>query len=125
MKTKLGTFLRQLRFDNNQLLKDMATTLNVTSAFLSAVENGKKSMPNSWYSILKETYSLDESAMDNLRQVAMESQKEITLEIKNASTTNRQLAVSFARQFGTMDDTTTQRIMDILNERKERNKQND
>lgn len=125
MKTKLGTFLRQLRFDNNQLLKDMATTLNVTSAFLSAVENGKKSMPNSWYSILKETYSLDESAMDNLRQVAMESQKEITLEIKNASTTNRQLAVSFARQFGTMDDTTTRRIMDILNERKERNKQND
>lgn len=125
MKTKLGTFLRQLRFDNNQLLKDMATTLNVTSAFLSAVENGKKSMPNSWYSILKETYSLDESAMDNLRQVAMESQKEITLEIKNASTTNRQLAVSFARQFGTMDDTTTRRIMDILNERKERNKKND
>ena len=44
MITKIGDFLRKLRLDNQQILKDMAEVLGVSSAFLSAVENGKKSM---------------------------------------------------------------------------------
>ena len=42
MLTSLGKFLRKLRIDNNELLKDMAQKLNVSVSFLSAVENGKK-----------------------------------------------------------------------------------
>lgn len=38
MVTAFGKFLRILR----EILKDMAEKLNVTSSFLSAVENGKK-----------------------------------------------------------------------------------
>ena len=38
-----------LSLTNEQKLKDMAELLGVTSAFLSAVENGKKSMPDSTF----------------------------------------------------------------------------
>ncbi len=120
MTTKIGDFLRKLRLDNQQILKDMAEILDVSSAFLSAVENGKKSMPDSWYPIFKKNYNLSEEDMDNLRQAAMESQKTVSLNLKNASSANRQLAVSFARQFDDMDDATSQKLLSILKERKKR-----
>ena len=120
MTTKIGDFLRKLRLDKQQILKDMAEILNVSSAFLSAVENGKKSMPDSWYPILKQNYALTDEDMDNLRQAAMESQKTVSLNLKKASSANRQLAVSFARQFDDMDEATSQKLLSILKERKKR-----
>lgn len=45
MLTGIGKFLRKLRIDNEEILKDMADALGVSSAFLSAVENGRKKMP--------------------------------------------------------------------------------
>jgi transcriptional regulator with XRE-family HTH domain len=47
MLTQLGIFLRKLRLDRGEILKDMAIKLNVSSSFLSAVENGKKRIPQS------------------------------------------------------------------------------
>ena len=44
MLTSLGRFLRKLRIDRGEILKNMAEKLEVTSSFLSAVENGKKRM---------------------------------------------------------------------------------
>ena len=118
MITKIGDFLRKLRLDNQQILKDMAEVLGVSSAFLSAVENGKKSMPDSWCNILKESYKLSDDDVDSLRQAAMESQKSISLNLQSASPSNRQLAVSFARQFDSMDADTSQKILRILRDRK-------
>ena len=39
MLTSLGKFLRKLRIDRGEILKDMADKLGVTVSFLSAVEN--------------------------------------------------------------------------------------
>ena len=45
MLTSIGRFLRKLRIDHGEILKDMADALGVSYAFLSAVENGKKKCP--------------------------------------------------------------------------------
>ncbi len=116
MNTEIGTFLRNLRLNHQQILKDMAKVLGVSSAFLSAVENGKKNMPEAWYSVLKKEYALTNEKMDSLRQAAMESQKTVSLNISKASASNRQLAVSFARQFDELDETTSKKILSILRE---------
>ena len=57
MLTSLGQFLRKLRLERGEILKTMADKLGVTSAFLSAVENGKKRMPAAWYEKLASLYS--------------------------------------------------------------------
>ena len=44
MLTEFGKALRRIRLDNDELLKDMADKLKVSSAYLSAVENGKKNL---------------------------------------------------------------------------------
>ena len=50
----------------------MAEILNVSSAFLSAVENGKKSMPDSWYPILKQNYALTDEDMARIASLDKE-----------------------------------------------------
>ena len=43
--TPLGAKIRQLREERGISLKDMATALNVSSAYLSALEHGKRGKP--------------------------------------------------------------------------------
>ena len=46
MLTEFGKCLRKIRIDKAELLKDMAEKLQVTSAYLSAVEHGKREIPD-------------------------------------------------------------------------------
>ena len=115
MATVLGDFLRKLRLENGEILKDMAKKLEVSSAFLSAVENGKKKMPESWYSKLEELYNLNDTQQDKLKEAVMESSDVIELNIHNSSYDGRLLAISFARKFDSLDDETSRAITEILN----------
>ena len=118
MRTSIGEFLRKRRLAKEQKLKDMAEILGVTSAFLSAVENGKKNMPDSWVRKIREEYSLTDEQCEQMKQSAMESQNFISLNMKNVSSINRELAVSFARQFDEMDEETSKQILNVLRNRK-------
>ena len=119
MITSVGKFLRKLRIDNGEILRDMAKKLEVSSAFLSAVENGKKKMPDTWLEKLKVLYLLDVQQMEKLKDAIIESRETVELNIHNASAENRRLAVSFARQFDTLDEETAKRLFDILKNHKE------
>ena len=57
--------------------------------------------------------------MAELKEAIMESSNIIELNIQNASMGNRQLAVSFARQFDTLDEETSQKLFEILKKHKE------
>ena len=119
MLTSLGTFLRKIRINKGEILRDMATNLGVSSAFLSAVENGKKKMPETWLPKLEEVYSLSAEQMSELRDAIAESSDIVRLNLETASPFSRQLAISFARQFDTLDEKTAKKISDILKKHKE------
>lgn len=57
--TEFGKFLRKLRIDNEELLKDMSVKLNVTPSFLSMVETGRRSIPKKWEEEIEKIYSLN------------------------------------------------------------------
>jgi len=123
MRTSIGDFLMNLRMSQNQRLKDMAEILGVSSAFLSAVENGKKSMPDFWVKKVQTEYNLTDEQVDEMKNAALESQSTIALNMKDATSLNRELAVSFARQFDEMDEETSKIILQVLKKRK--NKEGD
>lgn len=117
MKTKIADELRKLRLESGENLKVMAEKLGVSSAFLSAIENGKKNMPESVLCKMQDIYSLSDARVESFRTAALESQKSISLNLENASDNNRELAVCFARQFKDIDDETNKKIMDLLRRR--------
>ena len=120
MRTSIGDFLMNLRMGQNQRLKDMAEILGVSSAFLSAVENGKKSMPDFWVKKVQTEYGLTDEQVDEMKNAALESQSTIALNMKNATSLNRELAVSFARQCDGMDEETSKMILQVLKKRKKK-----
>ena len=119
MVTSVGNFFRQLRINRGEILRDMAQNLGVSSAFLSAVENGKKRVPDAWIPKLEKIYCLTSEQISELKEAILESSNTIELNIQNASAGNRQLAVSFARQFDTLDEETSQKLFEILKKHKE------
>lgn len=118
MLTSIGKFLRKLRIDRGEILKTMADKLEVSSAFLSAVENGKKKMPESWYEKLSAAYSFSEEQKEALWAAAMDSNETVEINLQNAMQGNRKLAISFARHFNSLDDETCKKIMEMLNKYK-------
>lgn len=119
MCTILGTFLRRLRLQHGERLKDMADNLHVSSAFLSAVENGKKKMPDSWYNKLASLYGLSDEQQEDLRTAVIESGETVALNIKDISSSNRELALCFARHFDSLDEETSKQIFALLKRKKE------
>ena len=119
MRTPIGDYLRAIRIEHGEKLKTMADKLGVTSAFLSAVENGKKKFPEKWYSLIPNLYSLDKDDENLLENAVMESQDFITINFKDVPTERKQLGIAFARSFNDIDQETREKIMSLLNKEKE------
>ncbi|MGN0417188.1 helix-turn-helix domain-containing protein [Anaerostipes faecalis] len=97
MLTRFGKQLRKLRIDREERLKDMADRLNVTTAYLSAVENGKRTVPDAWVYEIIDTYHLDDNEARELQRAAYENKSDLTIGLNN--TENIEVALSFARKF--------------------------
>lgn len=102
--TEFGKSLRKIRIDNGERLFDMAKKLGVSSAFLSAVENGKKSVPIDWVRILSQKYALSEAAVIKLQHEADESLMSVKINLEGSSPERRSLAAGFARRFNDFSD---------------------
>lgn len=114
MLTSLGKFLRKLRIDKGEILRDMADKLGVTVSFLSAVENGKKRMPSSWNSRICDLYSLTAVQQDEFTKAIAETEDTIEMNFTNAKSPNKELAISFARAFSSIDQQQLEAIRSIL-----------
>ncbi|HAT84042.1 MAG TPA: transcriptional regulator [Firmicutes bacterium] len=117
MVSEIGMYLRRIRLENGEILKTMAEKLNVTSAFLSAVENGKKKAPMSWEQRISDLYNLSDDEKNNLAIALAKSSDVVEIDIKDAPSLNRDTAICFARQFASLDEETTKIIFNILNKK--------
>lgn len=104
MLTSFGRFLRDLRHQHTELMRDMAERLNVSAAFLSAVETGKKSIPPGWGQLIAHAYKLPAAVAKEMNQAIDESARSVTIDLTGQSTERRSLAVALARQFGDLSD---------------------
>lgn len=111
MLTQLGKLLRKTRIDKDELLFDMARKLQVSSAFLSAVENGKRNAPNEWITELNKLYGLN---VNELQKAIGDSQLVVKINTTKKSDEDRQLITSFARKFDELDDAVKKQIRKLI-----------
>lgn len=79
--TKFGEFMRVLRVKNHEVMGDIAVLLEVSLPFLSAVENGKKNVPNEWIKKIVEHYNLKEEEIGELLESIEQSKTQIKLNL--------------------------------------------
>lgn len=114
--TKFGEFMRILRIKNHEVMGDIAKILGVSVPFLSAVENGKKNVPDEWTDKLKSHYNLNNEETTELLKTIEQSKTQMKLDLTQTSGLKRTVALQFARSFEGIDEETAQKIMKILNE---------
>ncbi|MBQ7188287.1 MAG: helix-turn-helix domain-containing protein [Kiritimatiellae bacterium] len=112
--TELGRFLRKLRIDRGELLRDMAKKLGVTVSFLSAVENGKRGMPSEWGNLLSNVYRLSPEQCGELDVAVAASEKGVALKFDGLSSTNRRLSAAFARKIRSFTQEEQKKLEEIL-----------
>jgi len=114
MLTAFGKILRKIRIDRNELLKNMADNLNITSAYLSSIENGKRAPTETILNSVITYYSLSENDINDLKHSYFETLEEITINTDNMSDRRKDISLSFARKIESMSEDDLEKIKAIL-----------
>lgn len=114
MKGRLAKFLRKLRIENDEYLKDMALKTGVSISFLSAVENETKKITESLIKKIVDSYKLTEAQEEELRIASIEANNETTIYLDKLNDSQIELAYKFARRIKNIDEDTLLKIKNIL-----------
>jgi transcriptional regulator with XRE-family HTH domain len=93
--TEFGKVVRKARLDAEISLLQMANDLDVSSAFLSGMETGRKKVTEDWVSKIKGFFADHGITVPNLAEAADVSNKSVSLEGLNPA--HQMLIAGFAR----------------------------
>ncbi|MDY4787830.1 MAG: XRE family transcriptional regulator [Bacilli bacterium] len=112
--TKYGDFIRIQRVKNHEVMGDLAKVLDASLPFMSAVENGKKNVPDDWINKIIDHYNLSNDESTELIIAVEESRTQVKINLSNANLIQREVAIQFQRSFEKMDDETANKIKKLL-----------
>lgn len=112
MLTPFGKELRIFRLNHNELLKTMADNLQISPAYLSSVENGKKDPTEDLMLRISTAYQLTEDEYYALAEARAKTLKEI--KVKFESEEDEELGLLFARKLNSLSDSKRKEIFNLL-----------
>lgn len=118
MPNEFGKILRKIRIDHGEILKDMAVRLKISSAYLSAMEVGKRIVPKKVIDEIVRIYALDTKMAQKLILAAEDNEKTIQIRINDTTPEKRNAALVFARNFDNMDSALAEKIVKLMRETK-------
>ena len=113
--TKFGEFMRIQRIKNHEVMLDTANLLGIKLPFISAVENGRKNVPDEWIPTIIEHYHLNNDEQKELLDAVENSKTQVKINLISASNAQRQAAVQFQRSFEKLDEKTASELIKLLN----------
>jgi transcriptional regulator with XRE-family HTH domain len=96
MLTPFGIAIRKLRLDKGMRLLDLARRVKRSAAFISAIETGKKSIPDGYVAMVSRAMDLAAAEIKELRRAADRTKKAVTVE--QLPEDQRELVAAFARK---------------------------
>ncbi len=110
MTTQFGKELKKLRIDGGMTLMDMAKTLELSASFLSAIETGRKRIPDGMLERLVEKFSEVNAARHKFEVLINQARHEVRMPLEDASFRDAELATALARRFSSMSDEEKDRL---------------
>lgn len=112
--TPFGKFMRHLRLDKGLMLKESAEKLGVTSAYLSALEHGKKGVPGAQLvDRIIAVFGLDAKQAKTLRAAVRDSGTRFDMPAK--STPDAFLTANiFARRISHLSESQLRQIRSLI-----------
>ena len=101
MLSKFGQLVRALRLQKSMLLSEMAEKLGVSPSYLSAVDFGRRAVPEDWPERISRILALDEHQGDLLAAAAVASTSRsrgaVTVDLNDLTPMQEEVALQFAR----------------------------
>ena len=113
--TPLGAKLRAMREERGVTLKDMAASLRVSSAYLSALEHGRRGIPT-WPMIQKIIgyFNVIWDEAEELQALALASHPRVVVDTAGLSPAATELANLLASRIATLGPTELEAVMALL-----------
>lgn len=113
MLTPFGKTIRKARIDYGFTLKEVADKAGVSSAYLSAVETGKKPLTNDFVNGLLKAMDLPEDRNKEIIASAATHIHEVKLNHQGRTSEEVEFAMMFARKFetGTIDIASLKKLL--------------
>lgn len=117
--TPLGKLLRLIRVEVNFTQSQLADKLNTTASFISAVETGKKGLPETMVTVLLSDFQLLPETSRKLKAFAAIQKESFSVKVDRDTTwEKRKLAYLFSKKLGDLSDQQVEAIVDILTAKK-------
>ena len=114
MITDFGKILKKYRIDANENLRDMACKLGITASYLSAIECGKRNIPENLIGKINDVYHLSDDKLNELYQAKDNSIKTISINVDGLNQYNRSIALQLSKCIDTIDIETSKMILSLL-----------
>lgn len=114
MISKFGLYIRQIREQKNDSLRNMADKLNISAAFLSALEVGRKTIPLDYVEKIKVIYNLSEKEAIDLENSIHETNERVPLELALMNEAQKDVSLLFARKIKNADENLLNKLKEAL-----------
>ena len=114
MTTQLGKELKKLRIDLGITLMGMSELVDLSAAFLSAIETGRKRVPDSFLDTLAAKIPSVAQEREKFEVLINQARKEVRMPLDTATYQDAMLATEFARRFGSLSEEEKSRLKGIL-----------
>lgn len=121
--TPFGDRMRKLRAERGVTLKEMADAIGVSSAYLSALEHGKRGRPG-WHLIQRilTFFNIIWDDAEEVVRLARISHPRITIDTSGLNPRATELANRLADDIGRLDGASLEEILAILERKRQRPK---
>lgn len=105
-----GLYLRQLRKEKKESLQTLSEKIGVGVSFLSALENGKKTIPVEYGDKLTKVLNLTNEQSMELKNAIDYTNRKISIDLDNLNLEQQEVSLAFAR---TINQATSKKLEEL------------
>lgn len=112
MVTEVGKVLRIVRINTGDSLRDMAAKIGMSAAYLSAIETGKRNVPDTLFNSVCEKYPLSDVDKNRLKEAIESATVKMKINLTDMEEKRKKIIYSLTKD--DIDDATLDRLCEII-----------
>lgn len=115
MLTELGKVMRIIRINTGDSMRTMASKIGLSAAYLSAIENGKRNVPENMEELLSKHYELSDTDRVKIKEAIEQSSSKVKINLTEMTEKKKKLI--FTIKDTDLDDDTLNQLCEIINKK--------